>query len=788
MIELRIRSIKKYKYIWGMSVKRRSIVLQLILILFIVSSVPAIFAITVNSIYMRKITEEAISKSVMDKLQANQEFCDERLSLYFYEALDFILGRQYVNLNGITSYQELISDYDSVRLALSMNENMKNFVDRNSMVHSVFFYIEDSDYVVATNGGIVKLTDFEDFEWLQDIADRKKSASGTWYARQATLRSEANDTVAMLSYVYCSNSLYTSSKVTVAINVFEDEIMQLISPADAEMGGGGYLVDGEGNILAHSDSRYLYKNITGDIADILKAENKGGIITEDTGIIVYRKSSLYNWIYVNTYSNDQIYQQSGQIYQLGIIMTLVVILIGVVFAVFLSLKISKPVRRLVSEMKEMNLKEEETGNELTFLSSALEQIREREKQMKNSLAMRGEAARRRSVHDLMQGEVLQEEQIRQLEEFFPYHHFIMCMLIVDDVNQFKENTTHEERKICRNFIYEHLKQIFPSEYCYEYIHYDAMSIGIVINIKNYDSNRVTKEISEAMMNLKKYYNDATGWGLTIGVSLVHNYLEGIKECAEEARRAAERRKIIGKGNVIFAQQYKSAKIQTYDFYNNEKRIMNLLELGELDKIEQELDVIIRDIKVLDNISEDNVMLVFHQMIGNILIYLNKHNFTANIVLQEKQGNLYSVLTELETLEEIKRYLQNIFKQIIAYQMSENQEEEDSDYSRLILKYIRQYYRDDIEFERMAEEIGISYSYARKLIKNSTGKSLNEYQNLIRVEEAKKLLEKGSMSMNDISEAVGYHNVQSLYRFFKKFEGVSPSTYREEIMNKEQNDE
>ena len=53
----------------------------------------------------------------------------------------------------------------------------------------------------------------------------------------------------------------------------------------------------------------------------------------------------------------------------------------------------------------------------------------------------------------------------------------------------------------------------------------------------------------------------------------------------------------------------------------------------------------------------------------------------------------------------------------------------------------------------------------------------EYLNRVRLEEAKLLLET-SMTMKEITEAVGFHNIQSLQRVFKKYEGMAPNTYRE----------
>ena len=204
-----------------------SFFLQLIIILFVVTSVPTILAITLNINKMRKLSEEAITGSAMTRLQANQILCDTLLSEYIYEALDFILDKEYDVLREVPTYKELNSEYTNVRLVMKMNENMQNFVERNAPVHSVFFYVEGADYVVSTMEGLIRLEEFKDRGWLEEITKKKRRVSGAWYPRQM-MSGDADNPREMLSYVYSSNILYTTSKVTIVINVYEEEILKLL--------------------------------------------------------------------------------------------------------------------------------------------------------------------------------------------------------------------------------------------------------------------------------------------------------------------------------------------------------------------------------------------------------------------------------------------------------------------------------------------------------------------------------------------------------------------------------
>lgn len=95
----------------------------------------------------------------------------------------------------------------------------------------------------------------------------------------------------------------------------------------------------------------------------------------------------------------------------------------------------------------------------------------------------------------------------------------------------------------------------------------------------------------------------------------------------------------------------------------------------------------------------------------------------------------------------------------------------------MIQYLNEHYREDIVFEDMAKEIGISYSYMRKIAFEMTGMSLIDYLNQLRIEHAKRMLLETTLSISQIALEVGYMNVQSFNRFFRKFEGMPPSSYK-----------
>lgn len=78
---------------------------------------------------------------------------------------------------------------------------------------------------------------------------------------------------------------------------------------------------------------------------------------------------------------------------------------------------------------------------------------------------------------------------------------------------------------------------------------------------------------------------------------------------------------------------------------------------------------------------------------------------------------------------------------------------------------------------MSTEFGISYSYMRKIVYELTGKSMIDYLNQLRIDKAKELLLDTDLTIKQVAAEVGYYNVQSFNRFFRKYEGMPPSSYK-----------
>ncbi len=83
----------------------------------------------------------------------------------------------------------------------------------------------------------------------------------------------------------------------------------------------------------------------------------------------------------------------------------------------------------------------------------------------------------------------------------------------------------------------------------------------------------------------------------------------------------------------------------------------------------------------------------------------------------------------------------------------------------------------IDFERFAASVAMSYSVFRRRFKDHTGMAPNQYLLELRLEKASRLLRNSTLSVERIAELVGFTSVSYFSRFFKERCGMSPLHFR-----------
>lgn len=92
-------------------------------------------------------------------------------------------------------------------------------------------------------------------------------------------------------------------------------------------------------------------------------------------------------------------------------------------------------------------------------------------------------------------------------------------------------------------------------------------------------------------------------------------------------------------------------------------------------------------------------------------------------------------------------------------------------------FIFEHLYEKISLSEIAEHISINPSYLSHLFKKEVGKSISEYIQKERIDEAKKSIEAGEKSLADIYIPLGFIDQSHFTKVFKKITGITPKEYR-----------
>ena len=746
-----------------------------------------------SNVQMMRYSEEEIANSAMAQIDTSSRYSEAVLMNIVKNILQMVGTNEFNGLKNLTTYEVLNSEFSKINVAVGILDQMKEIQNNNRIVSSILFCLDGADYVISTNRGIVKKQAYEDISFLDEIESKGQGSAGIWYPRSyntATLNELGNgktngETKNVISYIYRLNKLTTSTKGTIVVNVDAQRINEMLLSSTFSEEAQGYMILADGTIVSHKDGSEFLTRF--DNVELIKESIANGITSgyqyqkdgEKAILLTFQKSSQFQWIYVNTYNMDTLMSKSQSVRNGYSIFILIIIALGTIIVVVLAREFSKPMRKLVQNMKQLNgMDELGVKNELSFLSGAIEKIQEQESELHNLLKEKEVEARNLMLHNLLTGELANSKQLDDIEKVFPNNHYMVAIFSIDNTKLYLETTGKDKRGIQRFALQDKIKKAFPEGYHVESIRNGAGMMAAIINLKSYDFVKVSRELFNILTGLRQEAHRIFEYTVTIGVSTVHNGHELVNECHVEALEAIKRRIITGRNQIIFWNPQKKENNKYPYSYNSEKKILNYLNARDAESAEAELTYLFDDIKAKDDISYENLLLILNQLAGATVKFMMEHNINSSKVFGNNT-NLYQTIGGLDTLEDIQAYLGNVFHSITEHLKSFHEESSEKS-SEQILKYLRKHYKEEIVFEDLANQIGISYSYMRKMIREETGNSLMDNVNLLRIDEAKRLLLHSDLSLTQIASEVGYHNVQSLNRFFKKYEGVSPSDFKNNI--------
>ena len=667
-----------------------------------------------------------------------------------------------------------VSILDIQKIFDVIQENMEN----NNILDSIYVYFSKSGQVL-TNQTLYSIEDFYEKEFLMEVF--RNAFGNNWF----NFRKISSDLYTYIKPSYVITlirkfpPLEDSSNVFIVGNIDQNLLLSRFSTYKKY--NGIISIIHENNIAASENEELIFKSLNESYPGI-EFNNKAGTIEYGALNIYYAKSGISNLIYTNSIEKS-VFSDTFKPYKYVLLSMYVTSLLALIFVSYLVAKFFRG--RFVYFIKKLDTQSDSLSglrqrDEFVALDKAIDDIVVRNKAIEERVKIYNQIVKNMLVLKIFTGITISDKELSKQIEYlninfeYPYYTPVISMVIDSENDELNKDDLINNRNIII------IKEILDNELAQSFKVYSALldneKIGIIVNHSKQD---VKAELSNILKKINKSIQQEYNVYLLFSIGNSVSNIDDISKSYYNARENLNLKGICDSDMVImdFDQEERPLAfpiaIQNKiinGFRNNSKQIIK-------DGIDSFFNEYLKDGKYsLNNIK--NVAIV---LFCNTIKTLWENDFNVQI---EDSFDIINSITEKNSAKELNEYLNEFFVNILEKQdvFVESNNAVCLEYITKVVSFMNENYSKDLSISDIARSVNLNPRYLGSLFKNATGKTLIEYLNEIRIKKAKELLSQTNMSIKTISESVGYNDVHTFIRNFKKLFNITPSEYRISVKN------
>ncbi len=207
-----------------------------------------------------------------------------------------------------------------------------------------------------------------------------------------------------------------------------------------------------------------------------------------------------------------------------------------------------------------------------------------------------------------------------------------------------------------------------------------------------------------------------------------------------------------------------------------KKFLNFLEVKDYSGAYKALDYILTY-----TFSKDRKQLnrSIYRMYGLIEALITSFDMRSNVRDEEFLDSLdyENRLLNINNIHQLRSTCRDIFNSIVDYDTSMSQQTL-PERMKLIIDFIQTHYMDaNLNVSMIAEHFNISVPHLSRSFKSNLNCGILDYIHQVRLQKAKELI-LSEKNLNSVAISTGFLDSKALTRTFKKYEGITPSQYRQ----------
>lgn len=368
-----------------------------------------------------------------------------------------------------------------------------------------------------------------------------------------------------------------------------------------------------------------------------------------------------------------------------------------------------------------------------------------------------------------QGELIENERMTFLSDCF-----VVVIIMLEDYIEFLEEDNTEaaanEAELVRFAVKNIATEIISRQGDVTYSMGMEENVTILVSVSPENIQDVPEKLTENCRYIQNFLKEQLKIITTISISSPESGISRIQIAYQQAQEIAKYKDALGK-EVITPEDVNILNHAGYRYtHEREEWLISLLKSA--DKVGAE--ALVQDIlTVKDKQKLQDIKRLQHMAycIVGTLVRFCEENGMGDLVDDE----FLDIFMNAEDLETMKQIIVELVEQICT---QDEKKPKSLEIAQSVMQYIDNNYTDsNLTVAVIADQYRLHPTYLSNTFKKEMNIGMLEYINKQRINLASELLLKTNCSVNTISDKVGYLNVNSFIRVFKKIMGTTPSKYR-----------
>ncbi|SFS69068.1 AraC family transcriptional regulator [Paenibacillus sp. BC26] len=670
--------------------------------------------------------------------------------------LDLLLDEKLTSLNRPTL------DYLNGRsLMRSINSYLSH---KDIAVHNIFIYFKKSNFVISGDRGAnaddmfthyYQSTDYSPAFWSEQFS---KPGSYSILPSSTFNEKTINQLTAKGRYmpVIVRNKFFPDYQVIIML-----DLNKMLSDFHDSSQDQFILLDSAGNRLAAD-------NVGEQVEATLPVWESDSNYVNRNDIYYFTKTGAVTGIrYVKIVPDNQISAQISKINSILLMLLIVFTIVSICAAWFFTKRFHNPVKRIMESIQTLNAPSavQSSIHEFKYINDQVRHLVQTNNTIDQANSRKNSLLSYYAFMNKIKNIKLKDQELYDFSIQEPYR---LLLFRLQFTPSFFRDIDADEGKasfFVREYIDSHLKTHVQTQTI-------QLEHDLILSLVIGDS--IQEDIPSFLGSLKTVFDlDQRYWSITIGVGSLYRHSADLTRAYEQVLALLDYRKLEHVTQIISAAE-PQPEWQAAMTGGQEQELYTNLSAGNEEFVLRIVS------KVLGQLEKKAATAIqYYDFAENIAQLVTKTFASLHLDLQALQS--YLALSgkprSCSNQEELQRYLIKLLTFAMA-RVNEKKASRDN-IIEFVMNYMEQHYRDDITLDILSDKLNISASYLSTYFKSKTGMNFIDYINNYRIDLAKSLLKGADLRIQDVASQVGYQNINSFNRMFKKISGVTPSEFRKQ---------